>query len=241
MVLVAAAIVSGARLAQACEAISLSERTLQRWQGDQARAVGDLRPSRIQMPKNKLTTLERQRILTVANSDEFGHLSPSQIVPRLADQGQFVGSESSFYRVLKDAKQLQYRTASKPSRPRHKPRALSATAPGQIYCWDITYLPSRIQGMYFYLYLFIDLYSRKIVGWQVYDVESSERASEVIRDICERENIAHGQVTLHSDNGSPMKGVTMRAMLEQLGVMPSFQLLNFATTNCLTVQQIKPE
>ncbi len=221
MVLVAAAIVSGARQAQACEAISLSERTLQRWQGDQARA-GDLRPSRIQMPKNKLTTLERQRILTVANSDEFGHLSPSQIVPRLADQGQFVGSESSFYRVLKDANQLQHRTASKPSKPRHKPRALSATAPAQIYCWDITYLPSRIQGIYFYLYLFIDLYSRKIVGWQVYDVESSERASEVIRDICEGENIAPGQVTLHSDNGSPMKGVTMRAMLDQLGVMPSF-------------------
>jgi transposase InsO family protein len=65
--------------------------------------------------------------------------------------------------------------------------------------------------MYFYLYLFIDLYSRKIVGWQVYDVKNSER-----------ENIARGQVTLHSDNDSPMKGVTMRAILEQLGVMPSF-------------------
>jgi transposase InsO family protein len=221
MALVAAAIVAGARQARACNVISLSERTLQRWQADQANA-GDLRCSRVQDPKNKLTTLERQRILTVANSDEFGHLSPSQIVPRLADQGQFVGSESSFYRVLKDAKQLQHRTASKPSKPRHKPRALSATAPAQIYCWDITYLPSRVQGMYFYLYLFIDLYSRKIVGWQVFDVENSERASEVIRDICERENIARGQVTLHSDNGSPMKGVTMRAMLEQLGVMPSY-------------------
>ena len=221
MVLVAAAIVSGARQARACDAISLSERTLQRWQGDQGR-VGDLRPSRIQTPKNKLTTLERQRILTVANSDEFGHLPPGQIVPRLADQGQFLGSESSFYRVLKDASQLQHRSASKPSKPRSKPRALSATAPAQIYCWDITYLPSSVRGMYFYLYLFIDLYSRKIVGWQVYDVESSARASEVIRDICEREKIAPGQVTLHSDNGSPMKGFTMRAMLEQLGVMPSF-------------------
>lgn len=112
MVLVAAAIVSGARQARACHAISLSERTLQRWQGDQARA-GDLRPLRVQDPKNKLTMLERQRILTVANSDEFGHLPPSQIVPQLADQEQFVGSESSFYRVLKDAKQLQHRTGVK--------------------------------------------------------------------------------------------------------------------------------
>ena len=72
----------------------------------------------------------------------------------------------------------------------------------------------------FYLYLFIDLYSRKIVGWQVYDVENSAMASELIRDICARENIAPNQVVLHSDNGSPMKGVTMLAMLEQLGVMP---------------------
>lgn len=174
------------------------------------------------MPRNKLSTLERQRILAVANSEEFGHLSPSQIVPRLADQGQFVGSESSFYRVLKSANQLRHRSASKPSKPRRKPRALSATAPAQLYCWDITYLPTRIHGIYFYLYLFLDIYSRKIVGWQVYDVENSAMASEIIRDICARENIAPNQVVLHSDNGSPMKGVTMLAMLEQLGVMPSF-------------------
>ena len=222
MSLVAACILSGARQARACDAISLSERTLQRWQRDQAAGNGDRRPARVQMPRNKLSTLERQRILAVANSEEFGHLSPSQIVPRLADQGQFVGSESSFYRVLKSANQLRQRSASKPSKPRRKPRALSATAPAQLYCWDITYLPTRIHGIYFYLYLFLDIYSRKIVGWQVYDVENSAMASEIIRDICARENIAPNQVVLHSDNGSPMKGVTMLAMLEQLGVMPSF-------------------
>ena len=222
MSLVAACILSGARQARACDAISLSERTLQRWQRDQAAGNGDRRPARVQMPRNKLSTLERQRILAVANSEEFGHLSPSQIVPRLADQGQFVGSESSFYRVLKSANQLRHRSASKPSKPRRKPRALSATAPAQLYCWDITYLPTHIHGIYFYLYLFLDIYSRKIVGWQVYDVENSAMASEIIRDICSRENIAPNQVVLHSDNGSPMKGVTMLAMLEQLGVMPSF-------------------
>ena len=221
MALVASAIVSGARQARACDAILLSERTLQRWQRDQSSA-GDLRALRVQEPKSKFSTLERQRILALANSEEFGHLSPSQIVPRLADQGKYVCSESSFYRILKDANQLKHRTASKPSKPRHKPRALSATAPAQLYCWDITYLPTRIHGIYFYLYLFIDIFSRKIVGWQVYDVENSAMASEVIRDICERENIAANQVVLHSDKGSPMKGVTMLAMLEQLGVMPSF-------------------
>jgi putative transposase len=124
--------------------------------------------------------------------------------------------------VLKAANQLRHRGAAKPAKPRSKPRALCATAPGELFSWDITYLPAQIRGTYFYLYLFLDLYSRKIVGWQVYDSESGEQASEVMRDICEREGVAPGQVVLHSDNGAPMKSATMLAMLQTLGVMPSF-------------------
>src|SRR3546814_13422229 len=78
------------------------------------------------------------------------------------------------------------------------PRALQARGPNQLFSWDITYLPTRIKGIYFYLYLFMDLFSRKIVGWQIYETESSELAAEVVRDICERENIAPHQVVLHS-------------------------------------------
>jgi hypothetical protein len=110
MLLVASAIVSGARQARACDAILPKERTLQRWQRDQS-SVGDRRSLRVQAPKSQFSMLERQRILALANSEEFGHLSPSQIVPRLADQGQFVCSESSFYRILKDANQLKHRTS----------------------------------------------------------------------------------------------------------------------------------
>lgn len=158
----------------------------------------------------------------VANSEEFAHLAPSQIVPRLADQGQYIASESSFYRVLRAASQLQHRGSERPRQQRSKPRALCATAPNQLFSWDITYLPTLVIGVYFYLYLFMDVFSRKIVGWQIYETESSELASEVMRDICERENIAPQQVVLHSDNGSPMKGATMLATLQALGVMPSF-------------------
>lgn len=222
MAMVDEAVASGARQARACEVISLDERTLQRWRKDQAAGVGDRRPARLQTPKNQLSELERQHLLRVANSPEFGHLSPSQIVPRLADQGEYVASESTFYRVLKDANQLKHRGADKPAKPRGKPRALCATAPGELVSWDITYLPTQVMGVYFYLYLFLDIYSRKIIGWQVYESESSELASEVMRDICEREQIAPNQVVLHSDNGSPMKGATMLATLQTLGVMPSF-------------------
>ena len=222
MAMVAEAVKAGARQERACEVISLSERTLQRWRNDQAAGAGDRRPARIQTPKNRLDELERRRVLAIANSSEFGHLSPSQIVPRLADQGEYVASESTFYRVLEAANQLTHRGAEKPATPRYQPRALAATAPGQLLSWDITYLPTPVMGIYFYLYLFMDIYSRKIVGWQVYETESSDLASEVMRDICERENIAPQQVVLHSDNGSPMKGATMLATLQALGVMPSF-------------------
>ena len=218
--LIAEAVAAGARQGPACASISLSERTLQRWQRDQSR--GDQRPTRVQTPKNSLSELERKRLLAVANSEEFGHMPPSQIIPRLADRGQYIGSESTLYRVLKAESQLAHRGAQRPAQKRHKPRALFATAPNQLFSWDITYLPTLVMGSYFYLYLFLDIFSRKIVGWQVYEAESSELASEVMRDICTREKVSPNQVVLHSDNGSPMKGATMLATLQTLGVMPSF-------------------
>jgi transposase InsO family protein len=143
-------------------------------------------------------------------------------VPRLADQGIYIASESTFNRVLKAAHQLTHREAERPPHKRRKPRALYATQPDELFSWDITYLPTLTKGIYFYLYLFIDIYSRKIVGWQIYETESSELAAEVMRDICKRENIAPNQVVLHSDNGSPMKGAMMLATLQALGVAPSF-------------------
>ena len=218
--LVSEAMTAGAREDRACAAISLSARTMQRWQCDVAQ--GDQRPLRVQAPPNKLSVLERQRLLAIANSVEFGHLPPSQIVPRLADRGQYVASESTFNRILKAEHQLKHRGAERPGQPRSKPRALSTSAPNELFSWDITYLPTSVKGLYFYLYLFMDIYSRKVVGWQVYETESSDLASEVMRDLCKRENIGPDQVVLHSDNGSPMKGATMLATLQSLGVMPSF-------------------
>lgn len=229
MDLVVEAVGAGARQDKACAAISLSERTLQRWQRDISR--GDQRPVRVQAPSNRLSALERDQLLAVANSEEFASVPPSQIVPRLADQGVYLASESTFYRVLKAHNQLGHRGAERPVQTRLKPRALTANAPSQLYSWDITYLPTPVKGIYFYLYLFMDIFSRKIVGWQIYDVESSERAGEVVRDICQRENIAPEQVVLHSDNGSPMKGATMLATLQSLGVMPSFSRPSVSNDN----------
>ena len=218
--MIAQAVAAGARPGKACAIVGLSLRTLQRWK--LAGTTPDARTTRIQQPAHALTTAERERILAIANSVEFGQMPPSQIVPRLADQGTYVASESTFYRVLKAAGQVKHRKAARPVQERSKPHAICATAPNQLYSWDITYLPSGVKGIYFYLYMFIDIYSRKVVGWQVYRDEHSNLAAEVMRDICAREKIQPNQVILHSDNGSPMKGATMLATLQALGVMPSF-------------------
>ena len=130
-----------------------------------------------------------------------------------------------------EEKQLAHRRSERPAQTRTKPRAVCATAPNQLYSWDITYLPALIRGQFFYLYLFVDIFSRKIVGWQVYEEENSALAGELFRDLCHREGIQSKQLILHSDNGSPMKGSTMLATLQQLGVMPSFSRPSVSNDN----------
>jgi len=214
---------SGARLHMACATIGLHARTVQRWchpQCQQAdRRASDKRCASI--PSNKLSEAERNAALQLLNSETFKDLPPSQIVPRLADQGLYVASESTLYRLLREVGQLGHRRLERPAQKRSKPRALVATGPDQVYCWDISYLPTLVRGIYFYLYLFVDLFSRRIVGWQVYDSESAQQASELLQDICQRQGIVPDQLTVHSDNGSPMKGETMLATMQRLGVAAS--------------------
>lgn len=208
---------TGARAEQAARALDLSLRTVQRWRRDEQ---GDQRVTVQRIPHNKLTPHEREALIAIMNSPAYCDLPPSQIVPRLADDGTYLASESTLYRVLRDESQLTHRQASRPC-SHSRPAPLVASAPNQIYSWDITYLPSAVTGMFFYLYLFLDIFSRKIVGWQVYACERSEFAAQLLQDICQREGIIKQQLHLHSDNGAPMTGVSMVAMLQHLGVIPS--------------------
>jgi len=220
---------AGARQDAACDIIGISAKTYQRW--CLTINVEDGRLLSRQTPPNKLSDLERQRLLKVANKPEYANLPPSKIVPKLADKGVYLASESTFYRVLKAEKQLSHRQKSKLAGTVKNPRALTATAANQIYSWDITYLPTVVKGIFFYLYLVMDIYSRKIVGWQVYEEESSALAADLLTDICQQENIERYQVTLHSDNGSPMKGATMLSTLQTLGVVPSFSRPSVSNDN----------
>jgi len=160
-------------------------------------------------------------ILTIANSKEYCDLPPCKIVPSLADEGRYIASESTFYRVLRAEKQLTHRQHSKPA-THHKPTSYTANGPNQVWSWDISYLPTTVFGLYFYLYLTIDIFSRKIVGWSIHEKQSSELASALMKQACLDEKVNQHQLVLHSDNGKPMKGATMLATLERLGVTPSF-------------------
>ena len=222
---------AGARLSEACRVVGISPRTLQRWRSrGEVKADGRKAAGLRRTPANKLSEAERQQILDVANEPEFAAMPPSQIVPILADRGRYIASESSFYRVLREANQLAHRGKAKPPR-RGRPTPLQANAANQLWSWDITYLATTVKGIFFYLYLIMDVYSRKIVGWEIHDTESAEQAASVFYKAHLREGVAPDSLALHSDNGSPMKGATMLATLQRLGVMPSFSRPSVSNDN----------
>lgn len=217
--LVAEAERNGARRVTACGVLGISIRTLQRWQAQAG--WEDRRCGPLSGPANALSEQEREVVLATATSLEYRDLPPSQIVPKLADEGIYIASESSFYRILRTEKLLKHRGKQARRRGR-RPHTYRATAANQVWSWDITYLRAAVRGRFYYLYLVVDVWSRKIVGWVVHEVEDSGLAAQLIREATQREGVEPGDLVLHSDNGGPMKGATMLATLQWLGIVPSF-------------------
>lgn len=173
-------------------------------------------------PGNKLSEAERRRIVEISNDPQFASLPPSQIVPKLADQGEYIASESSFYRVLKSVGQLHRRGRARAPNKSRAPTTHVASQPNQVWSWDVTWLPSRVGGRFWYLYLIEDIYSRQVVGWEVHEVESGELASELVQRAVLAERCFRQPLVLHADNGSPMKSQTLRVKLDELGITPSY-------------------
>jgi len=222
MTLVDEAVGDGCRRAAACAELDISLRTYQRWTREGATAMADGREeARRIAPVNKLSEEERARILAVVNSAEFASQPPSQIVPALGDRGEYLASESTIYRVMKAAAQQHHRGRAKKPAARFV-TSHCATEPNRLWSWDITWLPTAVKGLYFYWYMVLDAYSRKIVGHEVHVAESADLAALLMRKASLSEGLAGRKVVLHSDNGSAMKGATMLATLEKLGVVPSF-------------------
>lgn len=212
---------NGARLAHACKELYISVRTYERWVSEGG-IKEDQRPLAVRPePKNKLTKEERQEMIEVVKKEEFANLPPSQIVPKLADQCIYIASESSFYRVLREQQMQQHRGRSK--KPERKvPESYVATAPNQVWTWDITWLKGPVKGLFYRLYMIIDVFSRKIVGWEIWETEDAVHAEELVKKAVISEKIQGRPLVLHSDNGSPMKAATFQVLLEKLGIQSSY-------------------
>lgn len=244
MTLIEEAVASGVRRSRCSELVGVSARTLERWRsekvGGKAEAARCARfhtplADRI-APSNRLTNEERAGILTVVNSAPFRDLSPNQIVPRLADDGVYLASESTFYRILREEKQLEHRGRQKAPVQRGSAASRShlATRPNQVWSWDITYLATPVRGVFFYLYLIMDIWSRKIVGFEVYDIEAADLSASLFTVTCQAERADPHNLVLHSDNGGPMKGATMVVTMERLGVLASFSRPSASNDNAFS-------
>jgi transposase InsO family protein len=119
--------------------------------------------------------------VALANEPRFADMPPARIVPALADEGVYVASESGFHRVLRDHGQTRRRGRTRPPRAPRPPSTHVATAPKQVWCWDVTFLPAQVQGRWFYLCLILDLFSRKIVGFEVHETDTAEHAAHLVR------------------------------------------------------------
>lgn len=209
----------GARLRSACAELGIGQNTYRRWAqgGEDARPLAK-RPT----PAHALSEIERAALLAQCHRPCFASLPPAQIIPRLLDdEGLYLASESTFYRVLRTAGEQQRRGRSAPPSNPGPPRRHKANAPNELWSWDVTYLPTAVRGQFLYLYLILDIFSRKITGFEVFDTENAANSRSVIERAVLRESVAHRPLVLHADNGSAMKGATLRARLETLGVTAS--------------------
>lgn len=180
----------------------------------------DARKGAAKSVPRRLSAEERQAIVNICCRKEYQDLNPYEIYVILLDMKIYMGSVSTFYRVLRDRGLVHFRGNTRKATTSHRPPERVATGPNQVWAWDITYLKSPVAGMYYYLYTVIDVWSRKIVGWRIDTRESYEVAENMFRAIMAEHGLSN--VYLHSDNGNPMKAGTMLMTLYKLGIVPSY-------------------
>jgi putative transposase len=201
----------------ACEALGYDIRTIQRWEKENR---VDGRKGSQRYISHKLTDEERQEVIDTVNLPEYRDLCSAEIVAVLAENNEYIGSERTIQRILKQEDMLTHRGPGKKSRVRRERPVLTATAPNQIFSWDITYLRTNIKGIYFYLYLMMDIWSRKIITWEIHTEETSENSAAMLHRLSKEMDLTN--IKLHADNGGPMKGATMLEKLYELGMIKSF-------------------
>ena len=212
-----AAIAAGARVKAAFREVGISIQTYIRWEQG---LLDDARKGAVKVIPRKLSPEEEETFYKVATEARFRELPPEQICATLLEEGTYLGSARTLYRILKKKQANVARTESRRAGKSRKPQELRATGPNQVWCWDITWLKTPVKGLFLYAYVIVDIYSRAIVGWSIEDEESDHLAQKLFRRVVRDSNVAPDFV--HSDNGGPMKGLTLVSFLVQIGVAMSF-------------------
>ena len=220
-------------MAPACEALGVSRATFYRRQRP--------RPERQQprpTPARALCEAEREHILDVLASPRFVDRSPGEVVATLLDEGQYLCSERTMYRVLAASAPVRERRRQREHPPYTKPE-LVATGPNQTWSWDITKLLGPTKWTYFYLYVLLDIFSRYVVGWMVADRENSALAGRFIEESCVKQGVQPQVLTLHSDRGAPMTSKCTAQLLAALGVTRSLSRPQVSDDNPFSEAQFK--
>jgi hypothetical protein len=185
--LIAEAQMSGARLKPACDLLGISARTVERWRADPE--AGDRRCGPHRRASNALSPAEEAQVVSVLTSSRYAGLSPKQPVPQLADEGLYLASESTMYRVQRRHGLRAKRRTTTRTQVTRASTVHQATGPNQVWNWDITWLPTTVRGSYWYLYIIMDVWSRRIVGWRIAQRECADVAAQLITQSCAQGNV----------------------------------------------------
>jgi putative transposase len=195
-------------------------------------------PHRERPQPRALSAQEQQAILDVLHSDRFVDMSPAEVWATLLDEGVYLGSQSTFYRLLRQAGEVRERRAQATHPAKVKPE-LVATGPNQVWSWDITKLLGPAKWTYYYLYVILDIYSRYVVGWMVASRESAALAGVLIRQTCAKQAIGRDQLTIHADRGSSMTSKPVAFLLADLGITQSHSRPHVCNDNPFSEAQFK--
>lgn len=225
---------NGVAKAFLCQALGIPQSCLYRW----LKGFSTQRKKSTSPPANSLSSAERQQILNVLHDEEYIEETPYEIVPKLLDKGIYLASIRTFYRILASVNELRERRNQRRN-PKYVKPVLKATAPNQVWSWDITRLPGPYKGIYYYLYVMIDIFSRFVVGWMVSNRENAHLAQHFIRETVRNNGPLDEEVVVHSDNGPQMKAGGTIELLSLLGLVQSFSRPRVSDDNPYSESQFK--
>lgn len=228
-------------IAAACAALAVPRSSLYRARPAPTVTAADLpapEPPTRPAPPRALSPSEKAQVREVLNSERFQDLAPREVYAELLDEERYLCSISTMYRILAEHAEVRERRNQRRHPTYHKPELL-ATGPNQVWSWDITQLRGPSKGVYYYLYVIIDIYSRYVVGWLIAEIEAAELAEQLIAATCAKQDVQRAQLTLHADNGSPMIAKTVASLLADLGVTKSHSRPHVSNDNPYSEAQFK--